>query len=345
MTTRTTGPGTGPGARTASASHGPAVRLGIDIGGTKTAVAVLDEGNRFLARATAATPAAEGAAAVVDRVRELAVRALAEPAAAGTRLTAIGVGTAGVVAPDGRTIASATEALPGWAGTPLAALLEEALGAPTSLLGDVQAFLAGELAAGAARGARSAVAVMAGTGIGGAIALDGTVVRGSHGAAGHLGHVPVAEAQGHRCPCGAMGHVEAVASGPAMTALLRRDAAHTDVQDLREVGAAAADGNAAARAVLRRGGRALGAALAGVVSTLDPDVVVLAGGVLHAGLWYEEAARAELTARTLPLLRGTHVVRAGLGADAVLLGAASHSGATPYDGFASPTDPIPPAVR
>ncbi|MFF4858540.1 ROK family protein [Streptomyces rubiginosohelvolus] len=318
MTTRTTTSSEG---RTA----GPAVRLGVDIGGTKTAVALFDERDAVLARATAATPAAAGAAAVVAGVLELAARVLAEPAAAGTRLSTIGVGTAGVVAPDGRTIAAATEALPGWAGTPLAALLEDALGAPATLLGDVQAFLAGELAAGAALGARGAVAVMAGTGIGGAIAVEGTVVRGGQGAAGHIGHVPVAAAEGHRCPCGAWGHVEAVASGPAMTALLRREPGHAAARDLRAVSAAAADGDAAARTVLRRGGGALGAVLAGVVNTLDPDVVVLSGGVLDAGPWYEDALRAELVARALPLLRGTRVVRAALGADAVLLGAVSRA--------------------
>ncbi|MFD4025517.1 ROK family protein [Streptomyces sp. NPDC058576] len=323
MTTRTPRTTTSPGATT----PGPAVRLGIDIGGTKTAAAVFDERDTILARATAATPAAAGAAAVVAGVLDLAARVLAEPAAAGTVLTAIGVGTAGVVAPDGRTIAAATEALPGWAGTPLAALLEDTLGAPASLLGDVQAFLAGELTAGAALGARGAVAVMAGTGIGGAIAVEGAVVRGSRGAAGHVGHVPVAAAEGHRCPCGAWGHVEAVASGPAMTALLRREPAHAGVRDLRAVAAAAADGDASARSALRRGGGALGAALAGVVNTLDPDVVVLSGGVLDAGPWYEDALRAELAARALPLLRGTRVVRAALGADAVLLGAVSRAAA------------------
>ncbi|MFD6417985.1 ROK family protein [Streptomyces sp. NPDC060194] len=297
-------------------SGGPGLRLGVDIGGTKTAVAVFGEGDAVLARATAPTPAAEGAAAVVAGVLELAGQALAEPAALGGRLAGVGVGTAGVVARDGRTIASATDALPGWAGTPLSALLEDALGVPAVLLGDVQAFLAGELAAGAARGARGAVAVMAGTGIGGAVAVDGAVVRGGRGAAGHLGHVPVAAAEGLLCPCGVRGHVEAVASGPAMAALAGE-------RDLRAVAAEASGGSLAARDVLRRGGAALGEALAGVVSTLDPDVVVLAGGVLHAGPWYEEALRASLAASTLPLLRSVPVVPAALGSDAVLLGAAS----------------------
>ncbi|MFC8231065.1 ROK family protein [Streptomyces sp. NPDC057287] len=320
MTGRTT-PSDAATAPTLSASGlrqagGPGLRLGVDIGGTKTAVAVFGEGDVVLARAMAPTPAAQGAAAVVAGVLELAGRVLTEPAAGTGRLTGIGVGTAGVVAPDGRTIASATDALPGWAGTPLAALLEEALSAPAVLIGDVQAFLAGELVAGAARGARGAVAVMAGTGIGGAVAVDGVVVRGGNGAAGHLGHVPVAAAEGLRCPCGALGHVEAVASGPAMASL-------AGAADLRVVAAAAADGSVEARDVLRRGGAALGDALAGVVGTLDPDVVVLAGGVLHAGPWYEEALRASLGAHVLPLLRAVPVVRAALGSDTVLLGAVS----------------------
>ncbi|MFC9343920.1 ROK family protein [Streptomyces sp. NPDC057020] len=312
-------------ARTIAADARPAasgeVLLGVDIGGTKTVVAVLHGDGSVLARSQATTPAARGARAVVDRVVELAVRALAEKSVAGRRPAAIGVGTAGVVAPDGRSIAFATEALPGWSGTPLASLLEAALGAPTVLSGDVQAFLAGELAHGAARGARSAVAVMAGTGIGGAVAVDGTVLRGSHGAAGHLGHLPVPAAAGHSCPCGATGHVEAVASGPAMTASMPPRPA--PVTDLRGVAAAAAEGDDAARQILRDGGRALGSALAGVVNMLDPDVVVLAGGVFDSGPWYEEGLRAELALQTLPLLREVPLLRSSLAGDAVLIGAAA----------------------
>ncbi|MGW8887551.1 ROK family protein [Streptomyces sp. NPDC055749] len=302
------------------------MRLGIDIGGTKTVVAVLTADGSVLTRRQALTPAAQGARAVVDGVLDLATRALADEAVAGFRPTSIGVGTAGVVAPDGRTIAFATEALPGWTGTPLATRLEEALGVPAVLLGDVQAFLAGELVRGAARGARCAVAVMAGTGVGGAVAVDGTVLRGRHGAAGHLGHIPVPEALGHSCPCGAAGHVEAVASGPAMAALMSLHPAHATTTDLRDVAAAAVRGDDTARQILRGGGQALGTALAGVVNTLDPDVVVLAGGVFESGPWYEEGLRAELALRALPLLRRVPLVRAALGSDAVLIGAASLAG-------------------
>ncbi|MGW2478012.1 ROK family protein [Streptomyces sp. NPDC001665] len=295
--------------------------LGIDIGGTKTVAALFDRDRSLLARAQEPTPAAQGPAAVVATAVRAARSVLAVSDVHGVRVTSAGVGTAGVVAPDGRTIAAATDALPGWAGTPLATLLEQELGLPVAVLGDVQAFLAGELAAGAAVGARTAVGVMAGTGIGGAVAVDGRVLTGRQGAAGHLGHVPVPGAENVPCPCGRTGHVEAVASGPAMTRLLGPAAP----ADLRAVAAAAAEGDEPARTVLARGGAALGTALAGIVSALDPDIVVLAGGVLDSGPWYEDALRTALAAHTLPLLRDVHVATAVLGSHAVALGAAQHA--------------------
>lgn len=292
--------------------------LGLDIGGTKVQAGVVGADGRLLARRTSPTPAREGPDAVLATAVALARDVLAE---AGP-VHAAGLGTAGVVAPDGRSIAHATDALPGWAGTPVADRLEAALGLRLTVLGDVQAFLAGEAAAGGARGADVAVGVMAGTGIGGAVLVGGAVLRGATGAAGHLGHVPVPEAAGEPCPCGRTGHVEAVASGPAMTARFRRVRPKTPVADLRAVASLAADGDRDAVRVLTDGGRALGTVLGGVVATLDPDVVVIAGGVLGSGPWYLDALRDALSRATLPSLAGVTVRRAALDSDAVLLGAA-----------------------
>ncbi|MFB6550800.1 ROK family protein [Streptomyces sp. NPDC056405] len=292
--------------------------LGLDIGGTKVQAGVIGEDGRVLARRSAPTPAAEGPDAVLTTAVALARDVLAETGP----VHAAGLGTAGVVAPDGRSIAHATDALPGWAGTPVADRLEAALGLPFTVLGDVQAFLAGEAVAGGARGADVAVGVMAGTGIGGAVLVGGEVLRGATGAAGHLGHVPVPAAAGEPCPCGRTGHVEAVASGPAMTARFRRMRPTTPVADLRVVASLAAEGDPDAVRVLTDGGHALGTALGGVVATLDPGVVVIAGGVLGSGPWYLNALRDALSLATLPSLAGVTVRRAERGSDAVLLGAA-----------------------
>ncbi|MEO3888333.1 ROK family protein [Nonomuraea sp. B5E05] len=328
------------------------MRLGIDIGGTKIAAGLVTPEGTVLRHAYAPTPAAEGPRAVVRTVLRLARELGLDD------VTCAGVGTAGVVDPAGRKIAGATDAIRDWAGTPLAASLETELDLPVLVRNDVHAFLAGELA-GSPWG--TALGVTVGTGVGGALALDGRVVTGVRGAAGHVGHVPVPEAAGLACSCGAEGHVEAVASGPAMTAAyttapppqapdprgaprsdprrdlppdrrrergidLRRDLDRDQGRDLRRVVGAARDGDADAVGVLARGGRALGRALAGVVNVWDPDVVILGGGVLAAGELYLAPLRAALAAGVLPVLADVPVVTARLGDDAVLVGAAAAAG-------------------
>ncbi|MGW3864319.1 ROK family protein [Streptomyces sp. NPDC005047] len=293
--------------------------LGIDIGGTGIKAGVVGPEGQLLARRTVSTPARDGADAVLDTAVRLAREILAETGP----VHMAGLGTAGVVAPDGRSIDHATDALPGWAGTLVADRLEEGLGIPFTVLGDVQAFLAGEAALGAARGAVTALGVMAGTGVGGAVWANGVLLRGHTGAAGHLGHISVPGAEKELCPCGRTGHVEGLAAGPAMTGLFRRAVPAAPVTDLRDVAILAARGHPEAVEVLTQGGRALGTAIGGVVAALDPDVVVLAGGVFDSGPWYEHALRAALSETTLPSLATVRVVRAELGSDAVLIGAAA----------------------
>nr|WP_236667774.1 ROK family protein [Nonomuraea sp. K271] len=305
--------------------------MGIDIGGTKIVAGLVTPEGTVRRRAYAPTPAAQGPRAVVRTV----VRLARELGLDG--VTCAGVGTAGVVDPDGREIAGATDTIRDWAGTPLAASLEAELGLPVRVRNDVHAFLAGELARSSWR---TALGVTVGTGIGGALALDGDVVTGVRGAAGHVGHVPVAEAAGLACTCGAYGHVEAVACGPAMTAAFTAlqaagggrpspgdRPAGGGGQGLRLVLERARAGDADAAGVLARGGRALGSALAGVVNVWDPDVVIVGGGVLAAGELYLGPLRAALAAGVLPVLADVPVRTARLGDDAVLVGAAAAAGA------------------
>ncbi|MFW6724409.1 ROK family protein [Streptomyces sp. MAR4 CNY-716] len=300
---------------------GPDPVLALDIGGTGMRAAVVSADHRVTARRSRPTPAAEGADAVLAAAAELARAVRDDPAASGA-LAALGVGTAGVVSPDGRRVTHATAAIPGWAGTALADQLEAALGLPVTVVGDVQGFLIGEATAGAAAGADCAVGVMAGTGIGGAVWAGGRLLRGATGAAGHLGHIPVPGAGPRPCPCGRAGHVEAVASGPAMTAAYRAASPDARIADLRDVAGLAHAGDPVARRTLSDGGRALGTALAGVVATVDPQVVVLSGGVMASGPWYAAGVRDALPPAALPALAGVRVATAALGPDAVLVGAA-----------------------
>ncbi|WP_206184602.1 ROK family protein [Thermoactinospora rubra] len=312
------------------------MNLGIDIGGTKIAAGLVADDGTVVRKAATPTPAAEGAAAVVGTVVRLARGLLADGAG---RPRAVGVGSCGMVDPAGRTITAAVDSIRGWAGTPLAGLLEDALGLPAIVRNDVQAFLAGELSVRPGLSRRPVVGVTAGTGIGGALAADGRIMLGAHGVAGHLGHVPVPEADGLACTCGASGHVEAVASGPAMATAYARAVSGTatahpapagllgEGRDLRPVAVLAGAGDPVAAAVLARGGTALGRALAGVVNVWDPAAVVVGGGVAAVGEPYLGPLRTALRASVLPVLADVPVVEAVLGADAVVVGAAREAAA------------------
>jgi len=291
----------------------------IDIGGTKIAAGIVDGDSRVLARRSEPTPAAQGPAAVLA----LAARLIREASVdAGVEPIAVGVGTAGVVDPDAGMILGATEALSGWTGTPVAVLLAAMLGLPVHVENDVTAFLLGEAAKGAAIGLTDVIAITIGTGIGGALLVDGHVVRGRTCVAGNIGHVPSPEAGDRRCPCGRPGHLEAFASGAAMTAVYRERSGQ-QVADLREVAQRARSGDDLAEEVLRAGAAAVGRIVGGLVNVLDPALILLGGGVLSVGPWYVAAVADAMSREVLAPLDAVPVRAATLGGDAMLVGAAA----------------------
>lgn len=294
----------------------PGVVVGVDIGGTKTAVAVVDSSGIPEQVRSAATPALVGPDAVLDTVATLVRRA------AGDRpLRGIGVGTAGVVDASRGVIVSATDSFANWPGTEVAAGLRAQLGAPVRVVNDVDAHALGEGWTGAARGAANFLMVGVGTGVGGCVVIDGAPLRGRHHVAGEIGHVPAVGAEGMRCPCGRDGHLEAVAAGPAIHR--RFLALGGSAVDTQEVVALAVGGDSLAVQVVSAAATSLGRTIAGLVTTLDPERVVVGGGLAGAGtVWwepFEQALRAEL----IDVLADLPVVPAALGADAAIIGAAS----------------------
>jgi glucokinase len=305
------------------------VRLGIDIGGTKTAVGLVDE-HRVLAQASAPTPARAGATAVLDRTAELVTCLLSERS--DLRAATCGVGAAGVIEPRSGAVTSATDSISGWAGTDVRSGLEARLGIPVTVRNDVHAHAIGESAAGAGADAPTMLLVAAGTGIGGALVVDGRLQSGANGAAGHYGHAVSAVGADEPCPCGARGHVEGVAAGPA---LVRRWGGHADGSGARAVFGAAAAGDERAVRVLEESATAIGGMLAGLVNGVDPDVVVLAGGLADADrAWWSrivDVARAG----SLPALRAVPFRPAALGAMSAVVGAALLGDGPSLDGGAS----------
>ncbi|MDN5763557.1 MAG: ROK family protein, partial [Microlunatus sp.] len=226
------------------------------------------------------------------------------------------------------SIVSATDALTGWAGTDVAGGVQERVAAhadsgpvPVHVMNDVDAHAAGEVWLGAAAGAPTSVLVAVGTGVGGGVVINGAAINGGHHVAGEVGHIPTPGAEGLRCACGIDGHLEAIAAGPA---IVRRYLALGGAKcgDARDVFERARFGEALAQTVVRDAAVALGRAVAGIATILDPHVIVIGGGVPDAGsIWWEPMERA-FRGDVIPPLRDLGLVRATLGSRAPIYGAA-----------------------
>ena len=304
--------------------------IGVDLGGTKLIAGVVDAELRVehrVRRAAHAADQAELLATIDDAVREAM-------AAAGAEVSAVGFGIPALLDRERRSVLFSTH-LP-LEGLDFGAVMSERLGLRVAVDNDTDCALLAEWRAGAAVGAGSAVMVTLGTGIGGAVLADGRFLRGSHGAAGELGHWPV-DMNGPPCQgkCPNHGCLEALASGSALVREATRVAGERPDSALAaeivgggaltgpRVTELARSGDDAACAVVALIGRRLGAGLSGIVNVFDPDVVVIGGGVVLAGDLLLEPARREMTERVLPLGRPrAEVVAARFGEEAGLVGAA-----------------------
>jgi glucokinase len=300
--------------------------VGIDIGGTKVAGMRVAEDGSVLDRRERPTPA-EDVSATVEAVTDLA----GELAAAGGE--AVGVGAAGMVDFASGTLRSAPNLA--WREIRLRDLVAERTGLPCVVDNDANVAAWGEYRFGAARGYRHALVVTVGTGIGGGIVADGELFRGEHGFAAEIGHF-IVEPGGPPCGCGNRGCWEQVASGRALDRAARAEverdaggriaalAAGAEPSGLH-VSGAAGEGDPAAVAIFEVVGRRLGEGIAGLVNILDPEVVIVGGGVAEVGaVLLEPARRAFLDAVEAPEHRPeVPILAAALGNDAGAIGAAA----------------------
>ena len=284
--------------------------LAIDLGGTQIRAAHVSPDLVVSCRRAVETRDEEGVQAVIDRicsaalaVREDAKRAgLADP-------VGIGISSPGPLDP-WKGIVIAPPNLAGWRDIPLAAQVEEAVGLPTYLERDTNAAVMGEWRYGAAQGADDVVYVTVSTGIGGGVVVDGRPLIGKDGTAGEIGHITV-DIDGPLCGDGQPGHAEAIGSGRAIAregrALLKSGdapglaalAADAEV-DAELVARAADEGDEACRSVLDRAWVAIGAMCAGLVNTLNPEVIVLGGSIGCNRPELPSAIRAEIDRRAFP---------------------------------------------
>ncbi|WP_166142648.1 ROK family protein [Methylosinus sp. RM1] len=258
-------------------------RIGVDLGGTKTEAIAMGPMGETLARGRAPTPAHDYAA-VLATIGGLVLELEREIGGRGS----VGVGTPGVISP--RTGLVKNSNTTGLNGKPLDKDLEALLGRPVRLENDANCFALSEAVDGAGAGARSVFGVILGTGVGGGIVVDGKVLQGVNKVAGEWGHTPLpwmtpAEFPGRLCYCGHHGCVETFLSGPALAFdYSQRSGAEASGE---EIAARAAAGEAAARHALEVYRDRLSRALAAIVNLLDPDVIVLGGGVSNIDFIYE----------------------------------------------------------
>lgn len=273
-----------------------ALALAVDIGGTKIAVGLVDERGTVRSRQQVPTPTTS------DREELWHVVATAVDAVRTEEVAVCGVGCGGPMRNGGELVSPLN--IPAWRDFPLRSRLADHLGVAVAVDNDAKALALGEGWVGAAAGVSNFVAMVVSTGVGGGIVLDGRLLDGADGNAGHIGHV-IVEPEGHLCGCGAHGCLEAEASGTAIRRITGESPKDAPLE------------------VRVRTGTLVGRAIASVANLLDLRLAVVAGSVaLGFGEPFFAAAQAELDERArLSFSAGTQVRPAGLGADGPLVGA------------------------
>lgn len=288
--------------------------LAVDIGGTKMAAGLVDRHGELAQADHVPTPRSDDPEAVWSGLEEL-IRGVISHAPKGA-IEVCGVGCGGPMERGGASVSPLN--IEAWRGFPLRSRVADLVGAPTAVDNDAKALALGEGWRGAAVGSDNFIAMVVSTGVGGGIVLDGALLDGRLGNAGHIGHV-VVEPDGRRCSCGGFGCLEAEASGTAIADVTGRPAAEATPE------------------VIERTGTLVGRAVASVANLLDLDLAVVAGSVaLGFGEPFFAAARAEIARRArMAFSKATRIVPAGLGASGPLVGAGAvgwrlaDGGATP----------------
>ena len=290
--------------------------LGIDIGGTRLRAALVDRAGVLHARREVLTAAREGPQVIISQIAELAAEVL--QGVARSDLAGAGVCCPGPLDTE-QGIALGIPTLSGFNDVPIAKMIGEALDLPLALENDGIAAAHGEWRFGAGKGRANLVYVTVSTGIGGGVVLDGRLVHGRKGMAGHVGHMIVVR-EGDTCSCGARGCWEAYGSGTAFT---RRIKMRRPRQGPAEIFAAARYGDPEALALVAEEAGWLAVGITGLLHLYSPEMIVLGGGVANGLDLMLPAIRTRVDRDAMPAFRDALIVPAGLGENAGLVGAAA----------------------
>ncbi len=308
-------------------------RIGIDVGGTNVKIALVDENGKIIYSNSVPTYAKMGYEYTVNNIKQAIKDLIKETKPDSKTIEGIGFDFPGQV--DYKTgVVKLAPNIPGWVNVPIAKMIEDEFHIPTRIDNDVRCAALGELKFGAGKGCENFVCITVGTGIGSGLVINGKLVRGASNAAGEIGHIKLQMKDGPICGCGDTGCLEAFASGPAIVAMAQdyikggkstkfRELAGVDNEITPYIVAKAAEeGDPVAKRIFEIVGEYIGIGLTSVINLLNPEKVIIGGGVAEAGDLLLEPIRRTIKQRAMVVAgNAVEIVPAQLGNSAGVIGA------------------------
>ncbi|MCI5889320.1 MAG: ROK family protein [Brachyspira sp.] len=307
-------------------------RIGIDVGGTNVKIALVDEKGKIKYSNSVPTRAEMGYEYTVNNIKQAIYDLLKETKLEPKNIEGIGFGFPGQVDYKSGIVRLAPN-IPGWVDVPIAKLIEDEFHIPTRVDNDVRCAALGELNFGAGKGCENLICITVGTGIGSGLIVNGKLVRGASNAAGEIGHIKLQMNDGPICGCGDTGCLEAFASGPSIVAMAEdyirggkstkfREMANSNPITPYIVCEAAKAGDPVAKRIFTIMGEYIGIGMASVVNLLNPEKIIVGGGVADAGEILMTPLKETLKKRAMKIAgEAVEVVPAQLGNTAGVIGA------------------------
>lgn len=306
-------------------------RIGVDVGGTNIKLALVDNQGNISFSDTIPTRAEMGYEYTVNAMIEAIRNIINNSKISSGSVEGIGFGFPGQIDYTNGIVRHTTN-IPGWDDIPLSKIIEKEFNIPTRIDNDVRCATIGEFYYGAGKGCQNLVCITVGTGIGGGIILNGKIIRGASNSAGEIGHMKLNMNDGPLCGCGDRGCFEAFVSGPSIVSMAQeyisggkstkyRELANPDITPYI-VAQAANQGDAVAKRIFTIMGEYLGIGLANTVNLLNPEKIIIGGGVAEAGDVLFDPIRETINKRALAIsAEAVQIVPAQLGNTAGLIGA------------------------
>ena len=307
-------------------------RIGIDVGGTNVKIALVNEKGQIIYSNSVPTRAEMGYEYTVNNIKQAIYDLMKETKLEPKNIEGIGFGFPGQVDYKAGIVRNAPN-IPGWVEVPIAKLIEDEFHIPTRVDNDVRCAALGELNYGAGKGCENLICITVGTGIGSGLIVNGKLVRGASNAAGEIGHIKLQMHDGPICGCGDTGCLEAFASGPSIVAMAEdyiRGGKSTKFREMASstpitpyiVCEAAKAGDPVAKRIFTIMGEYIGIGMASAVNLLNPQKIIVGGGVADAGVILMIPLKETLKKRAMKVAGdAVEVVPAQLGNTAGVIGA------------------------